>query len=335
MAVDHENLSRLDLNLLVVFDALLQEGHVTRAATRLGIGQPTMSHHLRRLRAFFDDELFERVPSGIAPTPYARELGATVSETLLRLQTTVLSERRFRPATDVRRFRLGITDGLAVSLLPLVLAEVSRAAPGVTVVSRSADEGSPAALDHGELDLVVGWPEHGAPHHRHQTLCREGFVCLFDPAHGDTIASLDDYLARPQVRVLGRAGGSDVVDEALLARKKRRLVALETGHSLVVPYAVKGTSLVAALPESAARTAATELGLAICTVPLELPERAIQMFWHASRDDDAQRWIRDVVARASTVVRAEALRQLRAHPLTRIAPPVTSSRGKARKKPAR
>jgi DNA-binding transcriptional LysR family regulator len=300
MSIDHQNLARLDLNLLVIFDALMQEGHVTRAASRLGVGQSTMSHHLKRLRELFDDVLFDRVPSGIAPTPYALEVGEAIRETLRRLQRTVLSDRHFNPATDMRQFRVGITDGLEASLLPAILQAVQQAAPGVTLATRTAGESSAAELDRGELDLIVGFPEHGAPHHIQQILCYEAFVCIYDPSVINVSAlTLDAFLALPQVRVLGRVGGTDVVDQALLINKRRRTAAFETLHTLAVPYVIKGTSLVAVLPQSAAVTAAAQLGLAVCPVPLDLAQRSIVMLWHASRDDEAYRWLRELVVRAA------------------------------------
>ena len=131
-AIDHANLSRLDLNLLVAFDALLTERSVTRAAARVGLGQSAMSHNLARLRTLFGDELLTRGAEGMRPTPRALALADPVRVTLAQIQAAVLQREDFDPSTAERVFRIG-------------LAELDRGGGGANA-SRAAQDDGPRSL---------------------------------------------------------------------------------------------------------------------------------------------------------------------------------------------
>ncbi len=113
--IHHLNLAAIDLNLLVVFDALFSERHVTRAGQKVGLSQPATSNALARLRDLFEDELFVRTPEGMQPTPRAIALEVPIRQVLLQIQSALVSEAPFEPATSERVFTLGMSDyvGLA------------------------------------------------------------------------------------------------------------------------------------------------------------------------------------------------------------------------------
>ncbi|MCP3104307.1 LysR family transcriptional regulator [Myxococcus sp. K15C18031901] len=309
--IDHANLARLDLNLLVAFDALMREQHVTRAAQRIGIGQPAMSHHLGRLRALLGDELFTRSTTGITPTPQARALAESVREALARIQSVLVAHRPFDPATEERHFRVGISDGLEIALIPPFLSLVEHEAPGVTVaLSPLSEAQGPGLLDDGALDLLVGPPLDHAPHHKLRQFCAGGYLCVFDPEHVQVEGSLPlrDFLALPHVRVSRRADASDAVDDALAKMRLRRRVAVQTAHSLSVPHLIKGTRLLGVLPRRAALASARGFGLAVSPPPIPLVANSIVMRWHASRDADAaHRWLREAMFRAAALSGEEGL----------------------------
>src|ERR671917_2589445 len=166
LLIDHANLSRLDLNLLVAFDALLAEGSVTRAAERVGVGQPSMSHALGRLRKLLKDELFVRAPDGVRPTPRALALAGPVRVALSAIQGTLLQEQGFDPAAAERSFVLGMPDSVEVALLPRLMAQLGAEAPGVRVRVRAIDRSEvPELLDRDRLHLGVGPFTEGAVHH--------------------------------------------------------------------------------------------------------------------------------------------------------------------------
>jgi DNA-binding transcriptional LysR family regulator len=161
-SIDHANLSRLDLNLLVAFDALLTERSVTRAAARVGLGQSAMSHNLARLRTLFGDELLTRGAEGMRPTPRALALADPVRVTLAQIQAAVLQRKAFDPATAERIFRIGLADSIEVAVIPSLLARLRKEAPSVSLRLRSINRYSVLEeLDTGKLDLGVGVFDQG------------------------------------------------------------------------------------------------------------------------------------------------------------------------------
>src|ERR1700741_2045036 len=153
-------LGAIDLNLLVVFDAVMQERNVTRAGQRLGLSQPAMSHALTRLRYMLKDDLFIRSPKGMLPTPRAEELAMPVRSALDGLQHS-LEPSQFIPAEATRRFRIAVDNYSAIVLVGPLAGRIIKIAPGVTLEFRpSGTLNVSELLDRGELDLAVGhFPE--------------------------------------------------------------------------------------------------------------------------------------------------------------------------------
>jgi DNA-binding transcriptional LysR family regulator len=201
-SIDHANLSRLDLNLLVAFDALLTERSVTRAAARIGLGQSAMSHNLARLRTLFGDELLTRGAEGMRPTPRALALADPVRITLAQIQAAVLQREAFDPSTADRAFRIGLADSIEVAVIPGLLARLRRIAPSVSLRLRSINRISVLEeLDSGKLDLGIGVFDQGQMHHKRRLLYTDNFLCLFNPeqTHFSPPIALDDYLSVPHV----------------------------------------------------------------------------------------------------------------------------------------
>src|SRR5580765_4683689 len=127
------DLARADLNLLVLFEVVSQERHVGRAAARLNLSASAVSHGLGRLRQLLNDPLFLRTPKGVVPTARGIELAEPVAEILARVRRVVSTAEPFDPATSTRRFTVGAPDGISAVVLPLLLAELRQAAPGIAV----------------------------------------------------------------------------------------------------------------------------------------------------------------------------------------------------------
>jgi DNA-binding transcriptional LysR family regulator len=152
------NWGAFDLNLLIVFDAVMQERSVTRAGSRIGLSQPAMSHALNRLRYMLKDELFVRTPDGMAPTPRAETLAQPLRNALSEMQLA-LEPTAFDPAASDRRFSLAVNNYAAVVLVPPLVAAVSAAAPAVRLDLRpSGTLDLVERLDRGDLDLTLGGP---------------------------------------------------------------------------------------------------------------------------------------------------------------------------------
>ncbi|HAN62843.1 MAG TPA: LysR family transcriptional regulator, partial [Rhizobiales bacterium] len=201
-SIDHANLARLDLNLLVAFDALLTERSVTRAAARIGLGQSAMSHNLARLRTLFGDELLTRGADGMRPTPRALALADPVRVTLSQIQAAVLQREAFDPSTTDRVFKIGLADSIEVAVIPGLVARLRQVAPGVGLRLRSINRISILEeLDAGTLDLGIGVFNQGQIHHKRRPLYTDSFICLFNPTQLNVSPpiSLEDYLRVPHV----------------------------------------------------------------------------------------------------------------------------------------
>ena len=301
LIIDHANLSRLDLKLLVAFDALLAEGSVTRAAERVGIGQPAMSHALSRLRRLLKDELFVRAPDGVRPTPRALALAGPVRVALSAIQETLLQGEGFEPAEAERSFILGMPDSIEITLLPRLMTHLAAEAPGIRILVRSTDRSDVLEqLDRDRLHLGVGLFTEGAVHHKRRRLFSANYLCLYDPVQLslEPPLTLEDYLAVPHVLGSPRGDAHGVVDDVLAPLGLRRTIAVTTPHFAAVPFVLKGARLLSTVPQRPARIFAERFGLATSPVPVALPDLDISMLWHASYDHDpAHRWLRGTIAR--------------------------------------
>ena len=303
MVIDHINLSRVDLNLLVALDALLIERSVTRAAARVGLRQSAMSHNLARLRALFDDDLLTRGPEGMRPTPRALGLADPVRIALGQITALVSQNETFDFRTAERLFRIGLTDSAEVLIGPALLAHLCKTAPGIRL-RLSSTEKLFDELDADQLDLGVAFgplPE-GQAHHKRRLLGTDKFLCMFNAERVGISApiSLEDYVRLPHVLTNLRKGERGVVDEALEKLGLRRTVALTTARFVAVAFLVAGAPVVTTMHEKLARYFAAALGLSLSPPPIELPEAPASLVWHASYDrDPAHMWLRQTVVRVA------------------------------------
>jgi len=190
--------SGLDLPLLLALEALIEERSVTRAAGRLGRGQPAMSHALRRLRAALSDPVLVRTSAGMAPTPRAGALAARVGPALRALRQAVAEPAPFQAATAARTFTIATRDYTEVVLMPVLLEELRREAPGLRLRLVPLGEALPVGeLESGRTDLAIGYFGTVPGTLRHQVLLREGFACVMAREHPAARRSLtlDRYLA--------------------------------------------------------------------------------------------------------------------------------------------
>jgi LysR family transcriptional regulator, mexEF-oprN operon transcriptional activator len=311
MAIDHVNLSRLDLNLLVALDALLTECSVTRAAARVGLGQSAMSHNLARLRAVFGDELLTRGPDGMRPTPRALVLAGPVQATLSQVQALLSRDEAFDPRTAERTFRVGLPDSMEVLLVPGLLARLRDAAPGIRLRLHDIDQSRLLDdLDADRLDLAVGMGPfvQGQAHHKRRLLLTETYLCMFDAERTGVTApiSLEDYVRLPHLLTSLREGERGVVDGALAKLGLTRTVVLTTPRFLAVPFLVARAPVVVTMHARIARLFAAELGLSLSPPPVELRETAVSLLWHASYDHDpAHAWLRQEFVRLAQEVTSE------------------------------
>jgi len=264
MSIDHGNLRRLDLNLLLAFDALMRSRSVSGAADSLSVGQPAMSHSLRRLRDVFGDDLLRREGGRLKPTDRGLALWAPVREALEGLETGLEMTRSFDPTTARRVFRVSLADYLADSVLPR-FAALAADGPGLQFRIESQDrEAGRAALSEGRLDAYVGVMEADEVV-AEEALFEDDFVTLYDPMRWpEPPVSLDAFCDAPHVLVSTADSFEGWVDSALTEQGRERRVVASTARFGDAIAALPGTRLLATLPRRAARAAPAELRLASC-----------------------------------------------------------------------
>jgi LysR family transcriptional activator of mexEF-oprN operon len=298
-SIDHFDLRSFDLNLLVAFDALMQERTVTRAAARLKIGQPAMSHSLATLRLLMQDELFVRVGQTMQPTARALAIAPRVRHALEEMQHAIRAEDRFDPATHRRTFRIGFSSEMELLLLPDLVALTRHAAPGIRLLGRATDKKDVyALLDDGTIDVAVGCYEAGAQRHRQRHLFEPELMCCFnaDLLPLATPIGLDAYHAAEHALVSLGPSLQGCLDEALTRIGVSLNVVMAGSEFLTILAAVAEAPLVATLPARMLRRFAPRFGLTTSPLPLALDLPPVSMVWSARSDRDAAAaWLRDSI----------------------------------------
>ncbi|MEZ4398804.1 MAG: LysR family transcriptional regulator [Kofleriaceae bacterium] len=295
----------IDLNLLVALDALLQEGSVTRAARRLGLSTPAMSHALARVRAQLEDPVLVRAGRGMVLTPRAAELRPRIHSVVTEARQALAPARPFVAAELTRTFVVHASD-YVLTVLGLTLDRLLRAeAPGVDLrfVPNSADDAH--AVRAGGSDLAVGIYGELPPEMRTRPLLTDRFVCVVRADHPGVgrRLTLEGYLRLAHIQVAPRGQPGGHVDDALAARGRARRVAR------AVPYFVTALGLAAqtdyalTVSERIATRLAPDLGLRVLELPVAVRPYALSLVWHPRFDGDAaHRFLREVLARAAREV---------------------------------
>lgn len=287
------DLRRIDLNLLVILDALLGEQHVTRAAERLHLSQPAVSHALARLRDLLGDPLLVRAGSGLVPTARALELAAPLAETLAQVQS-LLAPNTFDPASARRTFRLAMSDYGAAIILPRLIRTLRGEAPGIDLqISHASREGMVEGLLNGDIDLAAGVLPELPGELRSTPLFEERYVCLLDrqslPAGG--VLDLPTYLSRPHVLLEMRGSGTPEIERTLTALRERRRVAISLPHWSVAQRFISGTDLILTVA-SRALNEVDDKSLIVVPPPFEIAPFTFLSAWHKRRGgDQALNWL--------------------------------------------
>ena len=296
-------MKQLDMQMLACLDALMAEAHVSRAASRMGIGQPAMSEILGRLRRIFGDPLLVRAGQGMAPTPRGLHVATQAREALRLLESAVAAREPFEPTGVAMDFRIVILASLAFSLIPKLVRELEQKAPGVRLLIEPADvRRTREMLEANECDMVIGYPPTVSSGLHAQALFRLQLACIARQNHPRVSGkvTLEDYLALPHA-VLG-AGASPVstieatVERALRRRRRARKIALRTPDLLVSAAVVAQTDLLATVPTRLATTFADMLKLQVLKLPFPMAVPNILMIWHERTHHDAgHRFLRQAV----------------------------------------
>lgn len=294
-----------DLGILVSLDALLQEGSVTRAARRVGLSTPAMSHALARIRDRLGDPILVRSGRGMLLTPRALALKAQVHHVVTEARRTLEPERPFVASELSRTFVVHATDYVLTIIGGAVDRLLRAEAPRVCVrfVPNTLDD--PALLrDHGS-DLAVGIYGELPQEMRSRQLLTDRFVCVVRKGHPVVKRrfTLDQFVSLAHIQVAPRGLPGGYLDDVLRERGLSRTVARAVPYFLTALQLAADTDYVLAISERIARRFAGPLSLEVLEVPVPLRPYALSLVWHPRVDSDpGHRFLRDVLLRASKQV---------------------------------
>ena len=319
------NFRTLDLNLLRVFDEVMAERSLTRAAHNLSLTQPAVSNALKRLRYALGDELVQRAGFGMQPTPKALELWPAVRSALHHLQLT-LAPGQFDPATSSATFVLAMADATAAELVPTLIENIEAHAPNVSVQILPLTTRDPRRwLNEGSMDLAVGhFPavladltakaeqsEDGA--YEHQRLYGGEYVCVMRKTHplaqstakakAKKPLTLDQFCAAHHLLVSFSGRSFGYVDEALAGLGRKRRIVLTVNQFFTAGRVVARSDLLTVLPRHFVGVADGAQELVVRELPFAVPPVHVDALWHRRRSNDsAHQWLRKALSEAAEAV---------------------------------
>ena len=290
------NIKRIDLNLLIVLDALLDECNVTRVAERLGYTQPTVSGMLARLRDLFGDPLFVRTQRGLLPTPRAQALAVPLKRLLADSQRLVARDQ-FDPATAETTFRVASNDYMQRALLvPFVTALRSEAPKIRLAIAPPIIEGVEDALARGQIDLAITIPEFAMAYLPSRLLYREHYVVAVRRKHPlarRAPITIERFCQYEHVLVSPTGGSFEGPTDRALARSRlNRTVRYSVPSFLLIPEILQTDDLIALVPSRLIRN--DDKQLVVLKPPLEVDGFDVIAVWHPRvHKDTAHRWLRN------------------------------------------
>ncbi len=292
------DIRKLDLNLLVVLDAIHAEGNLTRAARRLHLSQPALSHALARLREALDDPLFLRQGNRMVPTARTLRLMGPLHEALGLITEGIQEGARFDAARSRQEFRLGLRDVFEATTLPRLLAELAVSAPEVRLASVRAERRElEADLVNGRLDVAIDVLLPLSPDIRREPVSHDRFVVVARQGHPAVKRgriALEDYLAASHILVSSRRRGPGFEDQELARLGHERRIVLRCQHYFAACRVAAASDHLLTMPAQYAELAHAGLATQLLEVPMTMPPLDVYLYWHESRDNDpANRWLRE------------------------------------------
>ena len=298
------NSAGIDLNLLEVFEALIAERNVSRAARRVGLSQPAVSNALSRLRTLVHDDLFIRTPQAMRPTSRALELAGPIREALQQIYIALSPLGRFDPATTRRQFAIGAADNVDYAL-SVGFPAFYQVAPHArfNFIEASGSQLAIAMLDAGSIDIAVG--SFGSlPKRLDSTpLYSERYVCVARRGHPDLAAglTLESFVALPHLSITREAAG--IVDAALAERNLARRIAVEVPFFALVPHMLDGTDLLTVVGERIGRDFSMKGNLECHAVPLDLQPWEVSAAWiRQANPDEGVRWLLSILKQSADML---------------------------------
>jgi DNA-binding transcriptional LysR family regulator len=293
------HISRVDLNLFTVFEAIYTEGSVTRASQKLNLTQPAISHALGRLRQMFDDPLFVRQGHTMVSTPLARNVIEPIRRSLRSLEVTLNGVHAFDPATSEKRFNIALRDVLEATILPPLMLRVRQTASQVDIAASQVERRElHSEMANGTLDVAIDVLLPLSSDIMHTRIYQDSTVVVARKGHPaiDGKVDIETYLKQDHILASSRRRGPGLEDFELSRFGMERRICLRCQHYFAACRVVSQTDMLLTMPGRYARIANEQFGNQILAFPLEVPSFDVFLYWHTNVDNDpANRWFREQV----------------------------------------
>jgi DNA-binding transcriptional LysR family regulator len=298
----NKNLKNVDLNLLVIFEAIYATSNISRAAERLGMSQPAVSNALARLRELIDDALFVRAPGGVEPTIRARDMIRPVREALGVIGQQLGDNGAIDLPNYKRIFRVILVDALEPIIMPPVVRTLMSEAPNVHIECIQGDAKFYEGIAAGTIDLACFAFPVDTTDMIVKPICPVDLVVVSRRDHPAITRPLDREALQGLTQIaLGRElRGLTSVDKGLMARGMPRRVGYMASKIWSMPPMIERTDLVGILPRRFVEEIAGNFALDIHEMPIEMPEQFVYMMWHANSElDPGHKWLRESMMQAA------------------------------------
>ena len=292
-------LRNFDLNLLLAFKLLVEERSVSRAAEKLFISQPAMSHVLLKLRRHLDDPILVKTSIGMVPTPRAQALLEPVKDLLRGAERIIRTPEEFSPASSQRRFVIATSDYVECTLLPKLTELINARSPNIEIHIRPlSNKLLKPTIEEDDIDLIIGFnaifdiPSHIC----HEKLFDDKIVCILRQEHSNIIGneiSLEQYISSRHMVISRRETGTGLIDDYFVKRGVARKISLIVPNFLSAPWILANTDLILSLPARIAEKFVHLVPLKILPLPIDLPAYDLIMLWHPRQEKEPDhQWLR-------------------------------------------
>lgn len=290
------NIKDIDLNLLVVFQEIFQERHISKVAHHLNLSQSAVSNALARLRKTFDDALFVRTSKGMQPTPLAQQLAEPISTALKNIARALNQYEHFDVKTSQRHFTIAMTDIGEMYFMPLLIAYCKQHAPHIKITSvRAHNVNLMQEMETGHIDVAVGAFDALSGALFQRRLFKQNYVTMFREGHPSCREGITmrQFLAEDHLLVSSKESPYDKINLSLEKAGIAASAHYTVPHFSSVPYIICSTDLLVTVPEKLALSAKMAFNLQYTKPPLRLPSLQTNVFWHRRfAQDEGNMWLR-------------------------------------------
>lgn len=288
-------MGKIDMNLLIVFDAVMTELNVTRAAERLNMTQPAVSNALKRLRNLMNDELFVKVSTGVSPTPKATELWYPIRDALNQIRQT-LEPTEFDPTISKTVFTIALNDFTAHLILPHLIKALDERALNIDLRTvPNTHINAPMLLEQAEIDVAIGVFANPSSRLQLHTLLVSPWICVMRRGHplASQELTLERYTEAKHLLVTLTGESTGLIEPFLQEQGIKRRIGLTVNQFCIAPQLVANSNLIAVLPTRVVHMSQFVDQLHLVPVPIEIPASLVKMMWHErGHRNPAQKWLR-------------------------------------------